>query len=208
MSQHTQVRQLAVAGDTAQSSDRAETAHVTDDHSWLREIEITQIEPTADEAAAIERHAAAIERHNEAVERLARRGEVPTAGCSSLCEQHRGHVYVLCFGEPVHVGDSDVNVRNRMSEPIAHYVGYTGGVPIARIGRHGVMSRWCVAEILPGSPADEERMKFNGRCAFCGSGLHYWEESPYWRERYVPRMLARLAEVRLSRQADGRTAPT
>ncbi|MDQ1746704.1 MAG: hypothetical protein QOD07_967 [Frankiaceae bacterium] len=119
-----------------------------------------------------------------------------TVGCSLECDQHRGHVYVLCYGEPVQVGDSDVNVSNRMSDPISHYVGFTGGVPIKRIERHGAMSQGAVAEIRPGTLADEERTKFDGRCAFCGSGLRYWEESAHWRDRYVPRMLERLEMIR------------
>ena len=159
------------------------------DDSWLHNMEIGPAEFTTEEKKAFQRQAAADERHNAAVERLARRGEVATVGCSQECAQHRGHVYVLCFGEPVQVGDSDVNLHNRMSEPITHYVGYTTGVPSARIGRHGVMSRCCVAEIRPGSPADEMRLKLAGQCAFCGSGLRYWEEIPLWRDRYVPRML-------------------
>ena len=175
---------------------------MTDERSWLQHLEVTSSVLSPGEQVQLAKANEATRRHNAAVARLERRGEVPTVGCAQHCTTHRGHVYVLCYGEPVRVGDSDVNVGGtRMSEPISHYVGFTGGRPGARIERHGEMSRYCTAEIRPGTLLDEVRMKVDSRCVHCGSALRYWEESPYWRHRYV-RRLENLLPAVASRASD------
>src|SRR4051794_21507273 len=74
------------------------------------------------------------ERSGAAVAWLNEHGGPMPKGCPKTCTEHREHVYVLCYGRQVQVSDSDVG---RLSPPISHYVGYTGGVPVLRIRRHG-----------------------------------------------------------------------
>lgn len=153
-----------------------------DDLSWLANLEITDEPLSDDEQAEWDRWSRDQRRSADAAARVAARGTLDPAGCSASCTKHQAHVYVLCYGEPVSVRDTDIG---RNSDPIDHYVGWTGRPPpVTRVREHGQMSAYCIAELLPGTGRDEARMKSTGRCAYCGASLRYWEQSPRGQRAY------------------------
>ena len=78
-----------------------------------------------------------------------------------------GTVYVLCFGTPTLVAESDRwHVR-----PTTHYVGWTGqNPPSRRIQQHRVPLD-SVASMESGTAEDEARLKREGSCLRCGVQL-------------------------------------
>ena len=99
--------------------------------------------------------------------------------CSPRCEQHLGHVYVVCYGPPVTVHDRDHLVGELERDyPISHYVGFTSGLPIRRLWTHGAKSSRCVVAIVPGDARREQMIKELEACPSCGQSLWYYGESP------------------------------
>lgn len=77
-----------------------------------------------------------------------------------------GIIYILCFGEPIYVQQSD----NGHIRPTSHYVGWTGQAPIKRITQHGGIET-DIAELIPGTAENERRIKEVGTCPRCGKLL-------------------------------------
>ena len=93
---------------------------------------------------------------------------------------HREHVYILCYGQPVIVKDRDYLMADPGTDYlITHYVGYTRQQPpVKRIRSHAARSAHYIAQIRPGTLADEEDVKRNQACPACGGSLWYYAESP------------------------------
>uniref|UniRef100_UPI003F491031 hypothetical protein n=1 Tax=Actinoplanes sp. CA-151224 TaxID=3239904 RepID=UPI003F491031 len=108
--------------------------------------------------------------------------EVVTGGrwagsCLPDCDEHLEHVYVICYGRPVHVADRDFLPGEEIDYPIDHYVGYTRQhPPMKRVRSHGNRSGRHLAALLPGSIDDEERLKVTGQCPACGKDLWYYSK--------------------------------
>lgn len=100
--------------------------------------------------------------------------------CPIHCQDHPEHVYILCYGQPVVVSDRDHLIADPThGYPITHYVGYTRQQPpVKRIRSHGALSAHHIAEIRPGTAADEETVKRREKCPHCGGSLWYYAESP------------------------------
>lgn len=100
--------------------------------------------------------------------------------CPSDCRDHPEHIYILCYGQPTIVKDRDYLLANTGSDyPITHYVGYTRQLPpVKRIRSHGARSAHFIAQIRPGTEADEESAKRSESCPKCGGDLWYYGESP------------------------------
>jgi hypothetical protein len=100
--------------------------------------------------------------------------------CPADCRAHREHVYILCYGQPVIVKDRDYLLADPATDyPITHYVGYTRQQPpVKRIRSHAARSAHYIAQIRPGTLADEETAKRTETCPACGGSLWYFAESP------------------------------
>lgn len=100
--------------------------------------------------------------------------------CPPDCRAHPEHVYILCYGQRVTVKDRDYLIADSGSDyPISHYVGYTTQQPpVKRIRSHAARSAHYIAEIRPGTQADEETAKRSEMCPKCGGSLWYYAESP------------------------------
>jgi hypothetical protein len=86
----------------------------------------------------------------------------------------RSWVYVLCLDPPRGIGEADVPPE----AVISHYVGWTQqDWPMHRAGSHkGAGMATCVL-LIPGTLADEEKLKTRGRCPRCGRSLNYRAEA-------------------------------
>lgn len=94
--------------------------------------------------------------------------------CPADCLEHPEHVYILCYGRPVVVSSIDTE-----SGPISHYVGWTSQQPpVRRVRAHGARSAHYIAQIRPGTLADEDHAKRHEFCPRCGKSLWYYGESP------------------------------
>jgi hypothetical protein len=100
--------------------------------------------------------------------------------CPPDCRAHREHIYILCYGQPVIVKDRDYLMADPTTDyPISHYVGYTRQQPpVKRIRSHAARSAHYIAEIRPGTMADEETAKRSETCPKCSGSLWYYAESP------------------------------
>ena len=109
------------------------------------------------------------------------------AECPGKCLAHSQHIYVLCYGRPVLVGNRDYLRGDRSRKyPISHYVGYTSQLPpIERVWQHGAKSSHYIAQIRPGTVRDEEHAKRFETCPKCGKSLWYYAESPTYSEEYA-----------------------
>jgi hypothetical protein len=95
--------------------------------------------------------------------------------CPPNCTSHPEHVYILCYGEPVHVADRDYLPGETVDYPIDHYVGYTRQQPPEkRVRSHGNRSAHHIAAVTPGTVDDESRLKATGRCPKCDASLWYY----------------------------------
>ena len=100
------------------------------------------------------------------------------------CRAHAEHVYILCYGQPTLVKDRDYLLADEGGDyPVTHYVGYTRQQPpVKRIRQHAARSAHFIAQIVPGTESDEDRVKRHGRCPKCGGSLWYYGESPTYPE--------------------------
>jgi hypothetical protein len=105
--------------------------------------------------------------------------------CPADCQEHRGHVYILCYGQPVVVRDCDhLHIDPTWQYPKTHYVGYTGRAPIVRIREHGNRSAHFIAAIIPGGDIREMAYKLFAACPTCGGSLWYYGESPTYQPSF------------------------
>ncbi|MFI6031638.1 hypothetical protein [Amycolatopsis magusensis] len=103
-----------------------------------------------------------------------------TDSCPPECLKHPEHVYILCYGRPVTVSSRDGLRGDPTTDyPITHYVGWTSQQPpVRRVRAHGARSAHYIAQIRPGTLADEDHAKRHESCPTCGKSLWYYAESP------------------------------
>jgi hypothetical protein len=109
----------------------------------------------------------------------------PAGNCEPKCREHSEHVYILCYGKPTLVRDRDYLLTLDTYDknyPITHYVGYTTQLPVDRIRQHAAKSAHFIADIRPGTQANEVAIKLYEKCPTCGKSLWYFAESPGYRK--------------------------
>ena len=97
--------------------------------------------------------------------------------CPQLCQVHQTHLYVCCFPTPTVIRERDWHPadRERVNDPLSHYVGYTSQLPpIKRVKNHTVAAAHAPVLIVAATEEEEYPVKRDSMCLRCDRPLWYY----------------------------------